>query len=214
MDMFVFSRRARLETGTMRAGLQHAVEMTERVNRIAGLGTGLYSQILSPELGTIAWTSFVPDLPTLVTAGDKLTVDDDYMTAVEQGSQFFTGGIDDLLAEIVHGEPDPSRDIQYATVTNAVLASGQLQNGVAVGIEIAQKAEQASGNPVLFALGATGGYGHVSWLSGVSSIEEVEANRAAINSDPAFLDLLDKKGSIAFAEEAELTTQTIHRKLA
>jgi len=212
--MFVFSRRARLETGEIRAGLQHAVEMTERVNRIAGLGTGLYSQILSPELGTISWTSFVPDLPTLVSAGDKLQVDDEYMTAVEQGAQFFTGGADDILAEVVHGEPDPTRDIQYATVTRAVLASGQLQKGIEVGIEIAQKAEQLTGNPVLFAMGATGGYGAVSWLSGVSSIEEVEANRAAINGDPGFLELLDSKASKVYAEAPQETEQLIYRKLA
>ena len=101
-----------------------ATSITEKVNQITGLNVGLYAQTFSPEVGTLSWSTFVPDLPTLEAATDKLLVDDAYTSMVDAGAKFALGGADDTLLQIVSGEPDLSRQVQYVTTVQTVCARG------------------------------------------------------------------------------------------
>ena len=160
-----------------------ATSINEKVNQITGLNVGLYAQTFSPEVGTLSWSTFVPDLPTLEAATDKLLVDDAYVSMVDAGAKFALGGADDTLLQIVSGEPDPSRQIQYVTTVQTVCASGNLTKGIELGIEIAQQAEKVVGTPVLFATGVTGNYGAVAWLSGYADVQEMERAQQALAGD-------------------------------
>src|ERR1700760_1812471 len=98
--MYLFSRRARLASGNTRASMTWATAITEKVNQITSLNVGLYAQVFSPGLGTLAWSPFVPDLATLEAADDKLLVDDGYVSMLDEGAKYDAGGADDALVQI------------------------------------------------------------------------------------------------------------------
>src|ERR1700726_4479344 len=104
--MYLFSRRARLAPGNTRAAMTWATSITEKVNQIVGLNTSLFAQTFSPEVGTLVWRTFVPNLATLESANDKLLVDDGYVSMVDDGAKFAQGGVDDSFLQLVAGEAD------------------------------------------------------------------------------------------------------------
>ena len=69
--MYLFSRRVRVGAGQTRQAMEWALGQTEKVNRITGLQVSLFTQVYSPEVGVLVWSSFVPDLATLEAAGNR-----------------------------------------------------------------------------------------------------------------------------------------------
>jgi hypothetical protein len=212
--MYLFSRRARLAPGNTREAMTWATAITEKVNQITGLNVGLYALTFSPEVGTLSWSTFVPDLPTLEAANDKLLVDDAYVSMVDAGAKFALGGADDTLLQIAYGEPDPTRQIEYATTVQAVCANGSVTRGIELGIEIAQRAEKIVGTPVLFATAATGSYGAVGWLSGYGDADALERSQQALAADAKFGEFIDKNVRGVYADEPSETRQLIYRRIA
>ena len=191
-----------------------ATAITEKVNQITGLSVGLYALTFSPEVGTLSWSTFVPDLPTLEAANDKLLVDEAYVSMVDAGAKYALGGADDTLLQIAYGEPDPSRQIEYATTVQTVCASGSLTKGIELGIEIAQQAEKTLGTPVLFATNVTGSYGAVGWLSGYADVQEMERSQQALAADTKFGAFVDKSVRGIYVDEPSESRQLIYRRIA
>lgn len=212
--MYLFSRRARLANGNARKAMNWALDITERATQTTGLEFSLYAQVLSPEVGTMVWSTFLPDLATFEAATDKLNVDDAYLAVLDEGASFMDGGADDGLTQLVHGEMDPTRRVEYVTVNRAVCATGQLTRGVAIGIGIAQQAEKISGVPTLFALDVTGSYGAVSWFTGHDNIGSMEAAEQKLMADPSWAESIDRETAGVYVESPELTTQLIYRRLS
>ena len=212
--MYLFSRRVRIAAGNTRAAMEWALGQTEKVNRITGLQVSLYAQVFSPEVGAIGWSTFVPDLATLEAAGDKLQVDDDFVSATDKGAALLVGGADDTLGQVVYGTPDPSRQIEYVTAVRAVCATGNLARGMELGVEIAQRAEKITGSPTLFLADVTGIYGGVGWVSGHENVQAMEAVQDKLAADPSWAQYVDKETRGVYAEDPALTTQLIFRRLA
>jgi len=212
--MYLFSRRGRIDGGHTMESMAWATAVTEKVNQITGLEVGLWMQVFSPGFGTVAWSTFVPDLATLEAAGDKLNSDAGYVAMTDEGAAYISTGLDDSLSQIVHGEPDPNRAVEYVAVVQAVCAGGQAANGIGVGVEIAQQAEAVTGLPTMFASNVTGPYGGVGWLTGYENIAAFEAAGDALNRDPAWLQLVDAKAGGVYLEDPALTQQLIYRRIA
>ena len=212
--MYLFSRRARLAPGNTREAMTWATSITEKVNQVTGLSVGLYALTFSPEVGTLTWSTFVPDLSTLEAANDKLLVDDAYISMLDAGAKYSLGGADDTLLQVVYGEPDPSRQVNYATTVETVCASGSLTKGIELGVEIAQRAEKTSGIPVLFATGVTGSYGGVGWLSGYADVQEMERAQQALAADTKFAAFVDESTRGVYVEEPSVSRQLIYRRIA
>jgi len=211
--MYLFSRRARLANGRGRDAVAWATGITETANRLTGLPISLYAQVYSPGFGTVSWTAFVPDLTALEAAGDKLAIDDGYAAQTDAGAEFTDGGLDDTLFQVIHGEPDPSREVNYVGAVRAVCANGHLARGMAVGVEIAQRAEALTGFPCMFLADTTGVYGGVAWLTGYPDVAALEAAQAVQFGNSEFVDFIDREAGPAYAADSALTTQLIHRRL-
>ena len=85
-----------------------ATEITEKVERDHGFEHwAVRPDVLTRGRNTFV-EHFVPDLPTLEAANDKLLVDDAYVSMLDAGAKFALGGADDALSQIVHGAPDPT----------------------------------------------------------------------------------------------------------
>lgn len=212
--MYLFSRRARLAPGNTRASMTWASGITEKVNQITGLNVGLFSVTFSPELGTLAWSTFVPDLGTLEAANDKLLVDDGYVSMVDDGAKFGAGGADDALVQIVSGDVDPNRQVNYATIVQTTCMNGSVVRGLEVGVEIAQRAEKILGTPVLFGTSVTGNYGEVGWFSGYADVQSMERSQQALAADTKFGEFIDKSVRGVYTDDPTQSQQTIWRRLA
>ena len=207
--MYLFSRSTRIANAD---GMAWAVEMTEHAKRVTGLDIGLWGQVWSPEFGRIAWTTFVPDLATLADAGDKMAADAAMNEEGAKGAELTTGGMDDGLFNILHGEITPNApQAEYVTTVTAVCANGSLTKGMTTGVEIAQRAEKITGVPTMFVANVTGQYGGVGWMTGFVDTQGLEASQQAMAADEDWAKQVDKAGAV-YAADPGVTTQLIHRR--
>jgi hypothetical protein len=211
--MYLFSRSARLAPGNTQAALTWAASVTEKVNQISGLTVGLFMQTFSPEVGRLAWSTFAPDLAALETANDKLAADEGYLSLVDSGAKFALGGADDSLTQIVHGTPDPNRQIEYVSTVRTTCANGNVMRGIELGVEIAQRVEKVTGLTGLFGTAATGNYGSVGWITGYSDVKEMEQAQTNLAADTDFGKFIDKSVKGVYVEDPSATQSIIFRKI-
>jgi hypothetical protein len=212
--MYLFSRQIRFGPGNTRDQMEWALAQTEKVNQITGMQVSLYMQVYSPEVGAVGWSTFVPDLAALEAAGDKLNADDSFIAATDKGAAMTVGGATDSLAQVIYGEPDPTRQIEYVTIVRAVCATGNVAKGMEAGVELAQRAEKVMSTPTLFLADVTGIYGSVAWASGYENVQAMEAAQLALAGDEGWAKFVDKETKGVYAEEPSNTTQVIYRRLA
>lgn len=210
--MYFFSRTARVRNGQAQQAMEWAVELTGRVNAIADIEVQLWSSMLSPGLGTIAWSSFVPDLVALDTANGKLSADASFMSATaSSGELIVEGSFDDIVLQLVHTAGEPAADVQVAGIVTSAIAAGGLARGLEVGVEIARRGHELSGVATSFLVATTGPYGGCAWISGASTLEELEQGEQLVNTNPDFLAFLDREAAGLF--RPEVSQQTMWRRL-
>ena len=211
--MYLFTRTARLTQGGRVADkVAGAVELTNLVSAASGQPIGLHATEFSPALGTIVWSIFVEDLPTLQAGGDAMLADaavQDFIA--DRGNELFADGMDDSLVEVLHGTPDPEREINYVSGIQSAVGPGRLRQGIGLGIELAEKSSAISGQACLFVAAMTGQFGGVGWLTGYPDLMSLQQGERAIFSDPAMLDLIDGPAAEAFPPAG--TAATIYRRI-
>jgi hypothetical protein len=212
--MYLFSRQARLSGARLRDSMAWASEVTQRVSQTTGLEVGLWTRVFSPAIGTLVWATFVPDLATLEAGSDKMMVDDGINALFERGSEFFIpGSMDDALATVISGTPDPSRPVEYVATVQATMCTGKLADGISLGVEIAQRAEKIMGVPSMFVADATGNYGGVAWLTGFADVGELDRAQTALNGDQSFIEFIDKKAKGVYNDLPGAATQLVYRRV-
>ena len=210
--MYLFTRASRLGSGHLAESMDWSVRLTAKVNTVAEVDVSLWTTVFSPGLLTLTWTASIENLTQMSGLNDKLLADGGYVELVDEGAQFSSGeAIDDSLMRFVHADPDgASGTAQVATVVQGVLAPGQSVSGVALGVEIAQRAKAITGCPTSFGTSVTGTYGGVGWITTFDSMDQAQAADEALATDADFAALLDAKASVAYLPGA---TRTIHRKI-
>jgi hypothetical protein len=117
-----------------------------------------------------------------------------------------------MLMQLVHGDRGAAKiDAHYAVTVWATLAPGSMRAGAEFGVKLAQKVKQITGRPTSFAVGVTGDYGAVMWVSLAERLQQVQAANEALNRDEDFSKVLDKDAAKVYLPGAE---QTITRKVA
>ena len=101
----------------------------------------------------------------------------------------------------------------YVSAVQAVCASGNIGRGMALGVEIAQRGEAATGASTLFMRNLTGPYSGVAWLTGAADGAAMQAQQTALAADAGFVELLDSTGG-AHAEDVAATQSVIWRRLS
>jgi hypothetical protein len=211
--MYLFSRRAQLAPGNVAESIGWVTAIGDKVTQITGLPLGIYTHVFSPEVGTFSWTTFVEDLGELESANDKMSADQGFMDLQNEGAKHTTGVMDDIVMSIVHGEPDPDRQVDYVTSVETVCASGALAKGVELGVGIAQQAEKVTGLPTMFGMRLTGGYGTVGWLTGYADVAEMQAANEKLNGDASWLKIVDEGVKGVYVEDPASTQQRAWRRL-
>jgi hypothetical protein len=180
----------------------------------AGLGTdvGVWTNILSPGVGNVTWTSRWENLSAVEKSYATLAGDAKYLALVADGREFVNGPLDDSLYEVVYPGSSPSLTSRYASTVFSNCSPGNFARGVLTGVEIAQKAEQASGVSTAFLTGQTGPYGGVLWLAGYDSLEEFETGQHKLAAEMSFIEYVDAN-SDAYLEGANVTRTVLHMRL-
>lgn len=173
---------------------------------------GLSGRVFSPGVGTVAWTAFLEELATLEATDAKLMADSGYLVFVDQGAAFTSGEpVDDQIVNLVLADVAADAQSSYASVVQSVLAGGAMAKGTELGVEIAQRVKAVTGCRCSFGVSGTGQFGGVGWLTGYSSIEEMERAQQALAADTDFGKLLDDKASQVYLRGT--TTQIVWRRL-
>jgi hypothetical protein len=133
-----------------------------------------------------------------------------YLDALERGAEFLTGTADDRVGQFLEN-PDAPANTSHVAVVQSQLANGAFARGVATGIEIAKRATAIGGIPTSFLLATTGTYAGCVWITSGTSIRELEQGEQAVNSDPGFIELIDREAPTCFVEG--ITTQEIWRRI-
>lgn len=195
---YLFTRSIRV-SGSLLDSMSWSARITEKVNQIAEIQVSLWTPVMSPQINTLTWTAVVTDLAALTATDEKLMADSGYLELVTEGAKFNAGsGVDDQLIQYVHADRDGAETAQYAATVRAVLAPGSFRDGIALGVEIAQRAKAISGRPTSFGISSTGVYGEVGWITLFDSIEQLQASEEAVNANEEFLELIDTKASKAY----------------
>ena len=208
--MYLFSRSRRVDPGEFMEAMEWTINVTETVNRITGREIEAWTAFASPELGTIVWSMWAESMVDIETVGDKLVADSEYVKLVKKGSDHFEGPVTDGLMSLIYGAPDPDAPrANYVGVATATAANGRVGDAVAGAIAIADKATAITGHTTMVAIGATGPFGGIAWMTLVPDLATMEAGEAAMLADSTWLATIDEHGT-AYAPGA---AQSIYRRV-
>jgi hypothetical protein len=211
--MYLFTRTGRVRPGNIRESMAWAVAITEKVNQVTSLDVGLWTSVFSPASGTLAWSSIIENLVALEDANAKLMVDDGFIEQADRGAAFINdAGLDDEVGSFVHLGGQPTDDPKYVAVVRSELVPGGFAKGIEAGVQIAQRATEIGGQPTSFLVGTTGKYGGVAWITGTTTLQELEQAEQALNADASFVQLIDQVAPGVYLPG--ITTQTIWNRLA
>ena len=195
--MYLFARRRRINPARMGAAAGAVVEGATRARDIIGFPVWAWASVMSPDVGTAAWTVRVEHLDELESADDKLMSTSDFTEWVEQNDSLFVGPLEDSVLQLVHGTL-ATEPAAYVQVARGTCANGAIAEAMSFGVEIAEVASRITGLTTIFGTTLTGAYGDVRWVTGVPNLAAVEAGNAALMADDEWRKLVDRAGH-AFA---------------
>jgi hypothetical protein len=212
--MYLYSTSIRAGMANPVKAMDWALRLTEKINQISEVPSSLWTSVMSPAMGSLTWSSVVSDLAMIENTETKLAADPGYMALVDEATGLLSASdpADQMLMQLVHGDRDAATiDFHYASTVRATLAPGAMRDGVELGMDLAQRVKTITGRPTSFAVGVTGDYGAVMWVSLAETIQQLQAANEALNADEEFSKVVDKQGGKAYLPGA---TQTITRKVA
>ena len=211
--MYVFSRSIRLANGNTRESAQWVANITEKVIQNTDLQVAVWQTVFSRELGRLAWVTFVEDLEQLETADAKLQADDSFVQEVDRGAAYVAVNPDDQLGQVIFGTPNPDRAVQYAATVSALMAPGRFARGIELGCEIAERAEQITGEPTMLVSAVTGDYAAIQWITAYDSVHGLQIAGEKLNANPSFLHFLDNEVPGVYESGLNVTQQTCYRRV-
>lgn len=209
--MYLFTRMTRLAPGHMVDGIEWALSITEKVNQVTSLDVNLWAPMISPAVGSLSWGAAAEHLTDLEDADAKLNADPGFLELVNRGATVTMPALDDMTAQYVFN-PAPDLNATHVAVVQSQLANGSFRRGVEVGVQIAEKATAIGGAPTAFLTAVTGAYAGCLWLTGATSLRDLESAEVAVNANADFVTLLDTEAASCYLPG--VTTQSIWRRLS
>jgi hypothetical protein len=195
--MYQFSRAIRLAPGDPRSALTWAQRITEKVNQISEVPFTLWSAVLSPQVGTLAWSGVFAALREVEAVQDKLNSDDGFLSLVAEGAKYTSAdGATDRLVRTLHlaGQIDPGH-LEYVQAVSLTPVPGHTARAVAFAIDIAERTNEAIGCASSVGRVLTGPQMRLQLATYCSSIDQVEQGEKALLDDPEFMARVDSEGA-------------------
>lgn len=193
--MYIFSRTATIKPENLEEGLSFAVDVAARVTTVTGKPITVYNMVFGAPMGTILWSTRYDSQAEAADFGAKLAVDPGYMDAVRAHIGLFTAAPVDALASVVSSTLDPQPRPIYA-ITRATIANGKLAAAMAFGVKGQELVANLTGLPTAFTASVYGTFGGVAWLTGGTSMADMDALQAMQSTNEQFLALLEEAGDL------------------
>ena len=185
--MLLFSRII-TPMGNPRRVMPWVAEMTKYVNDNSDLAVTCWAGNFGYPVGTVAWSSLLESQSALAAATATLMGQAGYLDLIEAAADFVQTPGQDLLREIIHGEPGVPLPLgAVATITTATAVVDRMADAVGWAVEIAQHVEQVMGYPVSVLTDVFGVMGGVTWIGGVPDIAAADSGRAKLAADTGYL---------------------------
>lgn len=193
--MYIFSRTATIKPEHIEEGMGFAVDIAARVNTVTGKPITVYTMVFGASMGTVMWSTRYESQAEAADVAAKLAVDPGYMEAVKAHIGLFTAAPVDALVNVVSSTLDPQPRSVYA-ITRATIANGKLGPAMAFGVKAQEFVSKATGLPTAFTASVYGEFGGVGWLTGGSSMADMDAVQAMQSTNQEFLALLEEAGDL------------------
>ena len=207
--MYLFSRRQTMNQATLRRSMAMAVRASTMVTELTGHEVHAWGAEFSPQVGEITWSAWFEHLSDLGTVTDVLASSEAYLELIESSAGLWVGQAADNLIQIIHASLHPTETPMYASVVRADIENGAMDNGLSLGVELAETVERVTGHPATFGAAATGSFNGVVWITGLPDLQAMETMQAKLAVEPAWHSLIDRAGS-AYRPGA---TTTVYRRL-
>lgn len=210
--MLLYSRRMRINSFD---GVAWANEVASAFETTTGVESQVWGAVYSAGFGTIAWTSWYEDFVALEASTNAMMADAAYMAKTAEGANWAVPGspVDDELMELVAGAPDPDANPLYVSAVRAACTGGNMARGVGLGVEIAQRADAATGASTLFMRNVTGPYGGVAWFTGSADGATLKAQNDALAADAGFVEFIDSTAGV-YADDVDPGQSVLWRRLS
>ncbi len=176
-----------------------AMEITELVNKKSDLDVSLWQGVFGFPVGTMAWSTRVPNLTELEHAMDGLAGEKAYLDLANKAAEWVETPPTDSLLRLVHAAgPEYQRgDVgTYSEVTAAVPAEGKMRKAMEFGTQICDYHSQITHSAVLFASSAYGAFGELRWLAMYDSATAVDNAAEIISKDDDYAKAIDDAGDL------------------
>jgi hypothetical protein len=185
--MLLFSRVV-TTTGSPRRAVPWALGVTEYVKAHSDLDVSLWAGTFGYPVGTLAWSTMVDSQVTLAASTAGLLADDGYFDLIEQAQDMIPTPPQDILRELVFGEPsDPPPIGAVATITTATALVDRMVDAVGWGVGIAQYVGEVTEAPVAVLTSVFGQMGEVAWIGVQPDLAAAEAARVKLAGDADYL---------------------------
>jgi hypothetical protein len=125
---------------------------------------------------------------TLAASTAGLLADDGYFDLIEEAQDIIPAPPQDILRELVFGEPsDPPPIGAVATITTATALVDRMVDAVGWGVEIAQYVSEVTEAPVALLTNVYGQMGEVAWIGVQPDLAAAEASRLKLAGDADYL---------------------------
>jgi hypothetical protein len=193
--MYLFTRRVLVNPAQTRAGIAHAIAMTEYVNQKTNLEVSLFQVLQGEPLGTLAFTYRTDSYAASLESADELVGSDEYLAKIEEGASYFLGTAEDRLGSIAHIAGEVSGPPAVASVVTASIDVPQAAKALTWSVDMADYTANLGGIPVAVVTSSYGQFGSISWISYGQSVAQIEQSEEKTNSDPGYLQrLADSEG--------------------
>jgi hypothetical protein len=135
---------------------------------------------------------------------------------VSQGQKhIIQGTVDDTVSQVMHPAELPTTPItaEYAGVIRTTCANGCLAEGLALGVELAQRVTELTGLQCSFRVDTGGSFGAVSWVTLYPTAADIDRASEIQFTDAAFIDMIDQKAGHAYTDAPGASTEQMYRRL-
>jgi hypothetical protein len=142
-------------------------------------------------IGGVVWSALAKSQAELAADMTSLLGNPEYLSLLDTGREMTPAAGQDSLRRLVHGSPEPEHGLgSVSSVTWGTATLSRIGETLAWSVEMAQHAEQVTGNPVSVWVNAFGLMGEVTFFSIYQDVATAEAGQQALDKDPGYIERL------------------------
>lgn len=197
--MYIFSRATTLDRHQQMVAAGAAVEVAGMVTSITGLSVNVYLTRYGQPMNNLRWSCRLESQAEMQAATEKLMADGGYVEWVDKHGHLFEVAPTDMLVNVISSSGMENGPAAFYSVLTATAANGRLADAVTFGVKAQQFVADATKLSTAFTTGVYGAWGAVTWLTGASSMGDIDSIDEMMMSNPGYHELVKEAGDLFIA---------------